>query len=125
MVPMVSTVAAIMVIAFIVVLHLRMRRHPGWWTSADGRYYVTVSYPMLAIAVYWLTSSPTGTDWEWALGNAWALAAAVSFVYGHEALDRVPKEQEAASRAIESIANPPASQPEIAGNHTRRTPRGN
>ncbi len=58
---------------------------------------------MVALAVYWLTASPTSTAWEWALGNLWACTAMISFVDGFNALDGASRKRRAAARAIESI----------------------
>ena len=92
-----STITAIALIAGLVVCHLRIRRHAAWRESADGRFYISIGYPLAMIGVYWLACAPTATAWEWALGNAWALAAMVSFVYGFDALNTGPKAQELTS----------------------------
>jgi hypothetical protein len=84
--------------------HLRNRRHPGWRVSADGRFFILSGYPTLMIAVYWLTAAPSNTAWEWALGNAWTIVSMVSFVYGFNALNAVPRRQQKASQAIESLS---------------------
>ncbi|MET0701839.1 MAG: hypothetical protein ABWY93_19475 [Mycobacterium sp.] len=97
------TIAAIATVAALLVCHLRIRRHPSWPVSSDGRFYIYCGYPMVALAVYWLTGSPTSTGWEWALGNAWALVAMVSFVYGGNALNAASLQQQAAAQAIESL----------------------
>lgn len=84
-----STITALAVVAVLSAWHLRNRRHAGWQASPDGRFYVSLGYPLVAIAVYWMTTAPTTTTWEWAVGNAWALAAVMSFVAGFGALNRV------------------------------------
>lgn len=109
---MVSTVAGIATVLILAAWHVRNRRHVGWKVSADGRYFVCLGYPMVAIAVYWLVDSPTATAWEWALGNLWALAAMVSFVYGFNALNNVPKQQQSVSQSIESLPEPAPEQTE-------------
>ncbi|WP_197374167.1 hypothetical protein [Mycolicibacterium baixiangningiae] len=86
--------------------HLHNRRHPGWQVSSDGRFFVLSGYPTLVIAMYWLTGAPSNTAWEWALGNAWTVVSMVSFVYGFNALNAVPRHQQSVSRAIESIPRP-------------------
>ena len=83
-----STVAAILTVVALTGWHLRTRRHPCWSASADGRFYIVAGYPAVALAVFWLVGAATTTGWEWAIGNAWALAAMVSFVYGFNALRR-------------------------------------
>jgi hypothetical protein len=84
-----STLTAVAVIVLAGVWHLHNRRHAGWRASPEGRFYVCLGYPLVAIAVYWLTTAPATTTWEWAVGNAWALGAAMSFVTGFGALNRV------------------------------------
>ncbi|CAN5204739.1 hypothetical protein BH09ACT8_BH09ACT8_28620 [soil metagenome] len=97
------TFAAIATAMVLSLWHLRTRRHPSWTVSADGRFYVISGYLMVALAVYWLTDSPTSTAWEWALGNLWASAAMISFVYGFHTLNAASQRRCAAARAIESI----------------------
>jgi hypothetical protein len=58
------------------------------------------------IAVYWLTETSTGTDWEWLLGNLWAFGAMVAFVHGFNALHAATVHHQAAARAIESMGGP-------------------
>lgn len=82
-----STITAIAVVGGLAVWHLRVRRHAGWRASADGRFYISIGYPLTIIGVYWLAYAPTATAWEWAFGNAWALAAMASFVSGFDALN--------------------------------------
>ncbi|WP_206428513.1 hypothetical protein [Mycolicibacterium stellerae] len=98
-----STVAAILTMVGLTVWHLRTRRHPCWSASADARFYIVAGYPAVAIAVFWLVGAATRTGWEWAIGNAWALAAMVSFVCGFNALHRACEQQQEASMTIESI----------------------
>jgi hypothetical protein len=97
------TIAAAATVAALLVWHLRVRRHPSWPVSSDGRFYILCGYPMVALAVYWLMGSPTSTGWEWALGNAWALVAMVSFVYGCNALNAASRQQQATAQTIESL----------------------
>ena len=72
-------IAAILTVATLVVWHLRTRRHPNWSVCPDGRFYITIGYPAVVIAAYWLLNSSTATGLEWAIGNLWALGAMVSF----------------------------------------------
>ena len=96
---MTSTIAAIVTVQSVAAPAHAL--HPGWSHTADGRFFIGVGYPMVAIAVYWLTASTTTSSWEWLLGDLWALAAMVSFVYGFTALNEVPKKQQSVSQAIE------------------------
>lgn len=98
-----STIAAVAVVVLLSAWHLRNRRHAGWRASSQGRFYVSLGYPLVALAVYWLTASPTATTWEWAMGNAWALAAVVSFVVGFGALSRVTADHGVRSVELETI----------------------
>ncbi|AFM16133.1 hypothetical protein Mycch_1331 [Mycolicibacterium chubuense NBB4] len=98
-----STISALAVIGVLSAWHLLNRRHPGWRASPEGRFFVLAGYPLVVIAVYWMASARTGTAWEWALGNAWALAAMLSFVYGFEALNRVTAEHAWRSQIAETI----------------------
>lgn len=83
--------------------HLRTRRHPYWPVSPDGRFYITIGYPAVVIAVYWLVNSSTTAGLEWALGNLWMLGAMTAFVYGFNALNAVSERQNLIGRAVESI----------------------
>lgn len=98
-----STLAAIITLLGLLGWHLRTRRHPSWSVSSDARFYIYSGYPLVAIAVFWLTKATTGTDWEWVIGNVWAFAAMVMFVRGFNALSVTTAQQYTASRTIESI----------------------
>lgn len=98
-----STLAAIITLLGLLGWHLRTRRHPSWSVSADARFYIYSGYPLVAIAVFWLTKATTGTDWEWAIGNVWAFIAMVMFVRGFNALSVAAADRHSASHAIESI----------------------
>jgi hypothetical protein len=109
-----STIAGIVVILVVSTWHLRTRRHPNWQANGDARFYISLGYPFLAVAVYFLAGSTRGTDLNWALGNAWALVATVLFVYGFQALgtssaDPAPTgavEPSRRSRAARSMSRP-------------------
>lgn len=98
-----STITAIAVVVVLAAWHLQNRRHPGWRASSEGRFYVTSGYPLVMVAVYWLVTAPTATAWEWALGNVWALAAMMSFVWGFAALNRVTRAHAPAAMEMETI----------------------
>jgi hypothetical protein len=98
-----GSIVAVVAVVVLTAWHLRTRTHSSWSVSADGRFFIHMGYPMVAIAVYWLTDSPTATGWEWAVGNLWALAAMIFFVYGFNALNRATMYRRAGSRAIETI----------------------
>lgn len=98
-----STVAAILTVVVLTAWHLRTRRHPCWSANANARFYIFMGYPAVAIAAFWLVGAATATGWEWAIGNAWALAAMVSFVYGFNALNRTSEQHQHTSMTIESI----------------------
>lgn len=100
---MLSTTTAIAVTVVLGAWHLHNRRHAGWQASADGRFYILCGYPLVAVAAYWLTTAPTATAWEWAMGNAWALAAVMSFVAGFNALNSVTAEHARAAVQMETI----------------------
>lgn len=97
------TVAAIITLLVLVGWHLRTRRHPNWSVSPDARFYIFSGYPLVAIAVFWLTESTTGTDWPWVMGNLWAFVAMLLFVRGFNALHLATEDQHSASHAMESI----------------------
>lgn len=97
------TITAIAVVLVLGAWHLRNRRHAGWQASPEGRSGILAGYPLVAIAVYWLNSAPSATTWEWAVGNAWALAAAMSFVAGFGALNRAPAEHATFALEMETI----------------------
>jgi hypothetical protein len=90
-----STTAAVVMVVVLAARHLKTRRHANWKVSADARFYITSGYPLVAIAVYFLTSATSNTDWAWVGGNLWALVAMTAFVYGFNALNEA---QQPASR---------------------------
>jgi hypothetical protein len=100
-----STIAAIATIAGLALCHLRIRQHPGWRSSSDARSSITLGYPLVAIAVYWLAQSWHGADWAWMMGSGWAIVAMVAFVHGFKLL------------AVESTA--PESDPDEPGRGTQ------
>ncbi|WNG88984.1 hypothetical protein C6A87_007245 [Mycobacterium sp. ITM-2016-00317] len=100
---MLSIIAAVAVVVVLSVWHLYNRRHAGWQASADGRFFICCGYPLVAVATYWLTTAPAATTWEWVVGNAWALAAVMSFVVGFNALNAVTAEHARAAARIETI----------------------
>jgi hypothetical protein len=83
-----------------------MRRHPAWDFSPRGRFYVSIGYPMVAIAAYFLMESTTGATWAlaWCLG--WALAAGIVFVLGINALRDVVRHHHTVSQSIETLPDP-------------------
>ena len=97
--------------------HSRNRRHPNWSVAPEARFYITMGYPAVAIAVYWLMNAPAATGLDWALGNLWALAAMTSFVYGFNALNAESERQDLVTRAVESILDPADESPLIAARH--------
>ena len=98
-----SAVTAIAIIAGLFGWHVHNRRHPGWLASDNGRFFIYSGYPLVAIAAYWLLSAPTTTTWEWALGNAWALAAMVSFAHGFDALHRATVRHAEFAQRLETV----------------------
>jgi hypothetical protein len=91
-----STLVGIVMVAALVGWHLHTRRHSNWSVCPDGRFFISLGYPAVAIAMYWMLDAPTHTGLEWLLGNLWALAAMICFVHGFNALnaawDRPPSE---------------------------------
>ncbi|WP_099020375.1 hypothetical protein [Mycolicibacterium palauense] len=106
---MVSTITALAAVALLLAWHLHNRRHPAWTASADGRFYVTLGYPLVMVAIYWMVSAPTALAWEWALGNAWALVAMMSFVYGFGCLNRDQRRCQQAALSVETITAAPTA----------------
>jgi uncharacterized membrane protein len=104
-----STIAGIAVIVAIGAWHLRNRRHPRWRSSRDGRFYVTLGYPFLAVAVYFLAGAADGSGLDWILANAWALVSTCLFVYGFQALDAPTSEPTPVERPVGRPA--PVSEP--------------
>jgi hypothetical protein len=85
---MVSTTAVCLMVSVLAGCHLRVRRHANWAANADARFYITSGYALVAIAVYFLSSSTSTTsDWTWIVGNFWSLVAVTSFVYGFDVLN--------------------------------------
>lgn len=98
-----STITALAVITVLAAWHWRNRRHAGWLASADGRLNIYCGYALVAIAAYWLQAAPTATDWEWVVGNLWALAAMLAFVTGFDTLNRVTAEHATTAQLMESL----------------------
>ena len=98
-----SSIAAVLIALSLSAWHLRNRRHPGWLASPAGRFGIFCGYALVAIAAYWLESAPTATAWEWALGNAWALAAMIAFVSGFDALNRVTAQHADRAQLLETV----------------------
>ena len=98
-----STITAIAVIGILAAWHVRNARHPGWRASSEGRFNIYCGYFLVIIAAYWLVSAPTATAWEWALGNAWALAAMVAFVSGFAQLNRATARHAEFAQALETL----------------------
>ena len=85
---MVPTIAVSLMVGVLTAIHLRTRRHPNWKSNANARFYVTSGYSLVAIAIYFLSSSSVASaDWTWVVGNVWAFIAVVSFVFGFNALN--------------------------------------
>jgi hypothetical protein len=101
-----SSLVAIITVVALGGWHLRNRRHPNWSVCPDGRFYITIGYPAVVIALYWLVNSSTTAGLEWALGNLWALGAMTAFVYGYNALNAVSERQNLIGRAVESMPDP-------------------
>ena len=47
-----SSLAGVIVLVGLGLWHLRTRRHPNWSSCPDGRFYITIGYPAVVIAVY-------------------------------------------------------------------------
>ena len=100
---MVTPVTAIAVAVALALCDRRFRRHPAWDFSPRGRFYVSISYPMIAVAAYFLMESSNGTAWAWALCLGWALAAISVFAIGYAALSDVVRQHHTVSHSIETI----------------------
>jgi hypothetical protein len=98
-----STITALITVAALGGWHLRTRRHPNWSVCPDGRFYITIGYPAVAVAVYWLMEASSTTGLEWALGNLWALGAMIAFVRGFNELHALSQRHHAVARTVESI----------------------
>jgi hypothetical protein len=103
---MVTSVTAIVVALALAACDRYTRRHPAWTLSARGRFCISSGYPMVAIAAYFLIGFSPATSWGWAIGLAWALAAAAMFLLGFTALREVLRGHHAVSHSIETIPDP-------------------
>lgn len=103
---MVTPVTAILVAIALGLCDRQFRRHPAWDVCPRGRFYVSISYPMIAIAAYFLMESSNGTAWAWALCLGWALAAITVFAIGFAALSDVVRQHHTVSQSIETIPDP-------------------
>ena len=97
-----STITAIAVIGVLAAWHVRNARHPGWRASSEGRFNIYCGY--------FLVIAPTATAWEWALGNAWALAAMVAFVSGFAQLNRATARHAEFAQLLETLEPAPAGE---------------
>ncbi|ORB30613.1 hypothetical protein [Mycolicibacterium parafortuitum] len=96
-----STLIASVLILSLSAVHWRLRRHAGWMASPRGRFFVMLSYPLAALAAYWMCSAATSL--EWALAGGWAMAWISSTLVGLGALKRVSAEHAARAVALETI----------------------
>ena len=102
--------AAVITLVALCVWHLQVRRHPSWSTCPDGRFYITIGYPAVAIAVYWLMNSSTVSGLEWARVTLWALAPPCprSFTASTHSMPN-PNDNILSHLDIESISEPQTS----------------
>ncbi len=82
-----TTTVGIVMVLVLGAWHFHTRRHPNWRTSPDARFYITLGYPLVAVAVFFLANAIDNTDVGWAIGMAWALVSTSLFVYGFQALN--------------------------------------
>ena len=101
-----STVTAIAIVVGLSLWHVRNRRRPGWLASDDGRFFIYLGYPLVAIAAYWLMSASGATSWQWAVGNLWALAAMACFVKGFDALHQATARHADIAQELETVDVP-------------------
>jgi hypothetical protein len=101
-----SSLVAIITVVALGGWHLRNRRHPNWSVCPDGRFYITIGYPAVVIALYWLMNSSTTAWLEWVLGSLWAVGAMTAFAYGYNALNAVSERQNLIGPAVESMPDP-------------------
>jgi uncharacterized membrane protein len=95
-----TTLVGIAVVLALGAWHLRIRRHPNWRHSGDARFYITLGYPLVGIAVFFLANAIGHTDVNWLIGMGWALLSTSLFVYGCQALNSpVPHSRGDASAA--------------------------
>jgi peptidoglycan/LPS O-acetylase OafA/YrhL len=100
-----STTVAVLLLVALGLWHLHNRRRPAWAVSASARGYFDSAYLLVVIAVYWLIEASTTTGWEWAVGNSLLLAAVVSAVLGHNALQAATRRQAMRSHLLESLGD--------------------
>jgi hypothetical protein len=82
-----TTFAGLAIVVVLAAWHLRTRRHPNWRRSRDARFFITLGYPFVGVAAFFLANAVNDTSWNWAIGNVWALVAVTLFVYGFQSLD--------------------------------------
>jgi hypothetical protein len=102
---MVTSVTAIALASVLGAWHLHTRRHPAWDVSPYARFFIGVSYPMLAIAAFFLVGSPSQSGWSWVVGIAWAVAATAMMATGFGELRRVLRKQRNTALLLETIAH--------------------
>lgn len=107
---MFGQIVAVATVVFLCLWHIKTRRHPGWRKSRNGRFFVTMGYPSVTIAMYWLTQATVTTSLEWTIGICWAFVAMVFFVYGFESLAFDATVQQSTAR-VETPATPPPVAP--------------
>ena len=103
---MFGQIVAVATVVFLCLWHMRTRRHPAWKENRNGRFCITLGYPSVTFAMYWLTQATVTTSLEWTLGISWAFVAMVFFVYGFESLALEAVEQQSALRPDQSASRP-------------------
>ena len=107
-----TTLVGIAVILALGAWHLRIRRHPNWRHSGDARFYITLGYPLVGIAVFFLANAVGHTDVNWLIGMGWALLSTSLFVYGCQALNSPvphPRDDAPAATVIRPLRQRPTA----------------
>jgi predicted membrane channel-forming protein YqfA (hemolysin III family) len=104
---MFGQIVAVATVVLLCSWHMKTRTRPEWKESRNGRFFVTLGYPSVTFAMYWLTQATVTTSLEWTLGVSWAFVAMIFFVYGFESLALEAAEQQSAPRPDQSAARPP------------------
>lgn len=85
-----SQITVIAVVVALALWHMRLRRHPNWAISEDGRFYLSTGTWTLLITLYWYLQAQLEPNWVWQIWPILAVASGLLLLHGLNALDVTP-----------------------------------